>query len=68
MRIEIEAALNRGIRVIPVLVDGATLPNSQDLPPSLQNLPRRQGIEISLARFDSDVERLNQALADWRKS
>ena len=67
VRIEIEAALNRGIRVIPVLVDGATLPNSQDLPPSLQNLPRRQGIEISLARFNSDVERLNQALAELEK-
>ena len=64
VRIEIEAALNRGIRVIPVLVDGATLPNSQDLPPSLEKLPRRQGIEISLARFDSDVERLNRALAE----
>jgi uncharacterized protein YecT (DUF1311 family) len=64
VRIEIEAALNRGIRVIPVLVDGATLPVSQDLPPSLEKLPRRQGIEISLARFDSDVERLNQALAE----
>ena len=64
VRIEIEAALNRGIRVIPVLVDGATLPMSQDLPPSLESLPRRQGIEISLARFDSDVERLNRALAE----
>jgi uncharacterized protein YecT (DUF1311 family) len=64
VRIEIEAALTRGIRVIPVLVDGATLPMSQDLPPSLEKLPRRQGIEISLARFDSDVERLNRALAE----
>ena len=67
VRIEIEAALNRGIRVIPVLVDGATLPMSQDLPPSLEKLPRRQGIEISLARFDSDIERLNRALAELEK-
>ena len=64
VRVEIEAALSRKIRVIPVLVDGATLPGSKDLPPSLHELPRRQGIEISLARFDSDVERLNRALAD----
>jgi uncharacterized protein YecT (DUF1311 family) len=64
VRVEIEAALSRKIRVIPVLVDGATLPGSQDLPPSLHELPRRQGIEISLARFDSDVERLIRALAD----
>jgi hypothetical protein len=63
VRIEIEAALERGVRVIPVLVDGATMPNPDDLPESLKKLARRQGIEISLTRFDSDVERLTRALA-----
>lgn len=63
VRIEIEAALERGIRVIPVLVDGATMPRREDLPESLQKLRRRQAIEISHNRFDSDVERLTQALA-----
>ena len=63
VRIEIEAALQRGIRVIPVLVDGATMPRREDLPDSLQKLRRRQAIEISHNRFDSDVERLTQALA-----
>ncbi len=29
MRIEIATALNRGIRVIPVLVDGASMPRSR---------------------------------------
>jgi hypothetical protein len=62
VRIEIEAALARGIRVIPVLVDGARMPKGEDLPDSLRKLSRRQGIEISLARFDSDVERLSRAL------
>jgi hypothetical protein len=63
VRIEIEAALQRGIRVIPVLVDGATMPKREDLPDSLQKLRRRQGIEISHNRFDSDVERLTHALS-----
>ena len=63
VRLEIEAALQRGIRVIPVLVDGATLPKSGDLPPTLAKLTRRQAIEISLARFESDVERLVDAVS-----
>ena len=60
---EIEAALQRGIRVIPVLVDGATMPRREDLPDSLQKLRRRQAIEISHNRFDFDVERLTHALS-----
>ena len=63
VRIEIEAALRRGIRVIPVLVDGAAMPRREDLPDSLQKLRRRQAIEISHNRFDSDVERLTRALS-----
>ncbi len=62
VRIEIEAALERKIRVIPVLVDGAPMPQPGDLPDSLKKLVRRQGIEISHTRFDSDVERLTRAL------
>jgi uncharacterized protein YecT (DUF1311 family) len=64
VRVEIEAAIKRGVRVIPVLVDGANLPKSDDLPRSLKTLTRRQAIEISHARFDSDVERLNHALSE----
>jgi len=64
VRIEIEAALNRGVRVIPVLVDGAILPKREDLPASIDKLTRRQGIEISHARFDSDVENLIRALSE----
>jgi TPR repeat protein len=62
VRIEIEAALARKVRVIPVLVDGAAMPRPDDLPDSLKKLTRRQGIEISHTRFDSDVERLTRAL------
>jgi tetratricopeptide (TPR) repeat protein len=62
MRIEIEAALTRGVRVIPVLVDGARMPKREDLPESLTKLARRNGIAISHDRFDADVERLTNTL------
>jgi len=50
--------------VIPVLVDGAPMPQASDLPESLKKLPRRQAIEISHNRFNSDAERLTEALAE----
>ena len=63
VRIEIEAALSRNVPVIPVLVDGAAMPHPKDLPDSLTKLIRRQAVEISHARFDSDAERLTEALS-----
>jgi WD40 repeat protein len=62
VRLEIEAALARGIRVIPVLVDGARMPQAADLPPSLANLVRRQALELSPSRFDFDTGRLLRVL------
>ena len=40
VRIEIEATLDRKIRVIPVLVDGASMPSADALPESLKILAR----------------------------
>jgi WD40 repeat protein len=62
VRLEIEAALTRGIRVIPVLVDGARMPRAADLPPSLAKLVRRQALELSPSRFDFDTGRLLRVL------
>jgi TIR domain len=53
VRLEIEAALARNVRVIPVLVDGARMPSAADLPASLQGLARRQALELSPANFDT---------------
>ena len=58
VRVEIEAALQRDIRVVPVLVDGAALPKTDDLPQSLRPLVRRQARQLSHANFQSDMERL----------
>ena len=53
VRLEIEAALARNVRVIPVLVDGARMPSATDLPADLQGLVRRQALELSPANFDT---------------
>ena len=64
VRVEIEAALKRGVRVIPVLVENAAMPKADELPESLRKLARRQGIAIDHGRFNSDVERLLRILSE----
>jgi formylglycine-generating enzyme required for sulfatase activity len=61
VRLEIATALSRGIRVIPVLIDGARPPASKDLPDDLAPLSRRQALEIEHARFNQDAARLIEA-------
>ena len=58
VRIEIEAALARDIRVVPVLLDGAEMPPPESLPSSLQSLPRRQAVRISHERFAAEADDL----------
>jgi hypothetical protein len=62
VRLEIEAALTRRVRVIPILVDGARMPRAAELPDSLARLVRRQALELSPARFDFDTGRLLRVL------
>ncbi len=62
VRIEIATALKRDIRVIPVLVDGASMPGSRDLPDDLKALVRRNALQLSHDRFRSDSERLASAV------
>jgi TIR domain len=64
VRVEIETALQRDIRVVPVLIDGASLPQADDLPPSLRPLIRRQALKLSHAGFRSEVSRLIAAIDD----
>jgi tetratricopeptide (TPR) repeat protein len=62
VRLEIEAALTRNVRVIPILVDGARMPRPDQLPASLAKLVRRHALELSPGRFDFDVGRLHHVL------
>src|SRR4051795_10342975 len=58
VRIEIEAALSRGVTVIPILVDGARMPQLTEVPDTLAPLVRRQALELNPARFDFDFSQL----------
>lgn len=58
VRLEIQIALQRNIPVIPVLVDGATPPDAQDLPDALRPLARREAQELTDKRWDYDVGQL----------
>jgi hypothetical protein len=62
VRLEIEAALARNVRVVPVLVAGARMPRSDQLPPSLAKLARRQALELSHSHFELDTSRLHKVL------
>ena len=47
VRRELEIALDNQIDVAPILIDGASMPNIENLPPSLQNLDLKNGFAIN---------------------
>lgn len=55
VRLEITTALERGGKVLPVLVDGARLPRAQNVPEPLRPLLRRQAIELTDSRWSYDL-------------
>lgn len=62
VRYELEAALANDKRVIPLLVNGATMPAPEELPETLKTLPDIQAFDVSDARFRSDVDELLRRL------
>lgn len=58
VRMEVATALQRNVRVVPLLVDGGALPRSEDLPHDLQPLLKRQTLEISNKRWRYDTDQL----------
>ena len=63
VRIEVEAALGRSIPVIPVLVEGASMPSPSALPPSIQAFAYRNAAEIDSGRdFHAHMERLIRSM------
>jgi hypothetical protein len=62
VRIEISAALQRNIPVIPILLDGATIPKASQLPEDLKELASRNGLDIRHASFHDDMTRLIRGL------
>lgn len=62
VRVEVRSALQREIKVFPVLIDGAEQPNPEELPDDLRALVRRQALSLDYAKFDGDVDRLSRAI------
>jgi TIR domain len=62
VRIEVGAALQRDIPVVPILLDGAKMPSADQLPSDLQELSFRGGLDLRHSSFDADVSRLIREL------
>jgi hypothetical protein len=62
VRLEIAAALDRKIPVIPILVDGTKIPPADKLPKELQGLARRNALNLRHDSFRADMEKLVREL------
>jgi TIR domain len=58
VRFEVQTALERGVRVIPVLIDGASPLRPEQLPAELRKLARLNALELSYSRYEYDSDRL----------
>ena len=65
--LEIASALRREVPVIPVLVHDAKMPSGDLLPESLKSFAFRNSVELSHARWNSDVALLEEALKAYVK-
>jgi hypothetical protein len=65
VRLETAAALKRDIPVVPVLVHGAQMPKADQLPPDMADLVYRSALEVTHARWDSDVQVLAAQLRPY---
>jgi hypothetical protein len=65
VRLEVASALARNIAVIPVLVHDARMPHPDQLPDTMKDLAYRNSVEISHARWNSDVQLLIDALKQY---
>ena len=62
VRQEIAAALKRNIPVTPVLLQGARMPTTGELPEDLESLAYRNGFELRHGRWESDVKEMMSRL------
>lgn len=65
VRLETAAALKRDIPVVPVLVQGASMPRADQLPADMADFAFRNAIELTHARWESDLTVLVKALSRY---
>jgi hypothetical protein len=66
VRIELQTALQRDIRVVPVLIHDVAMPKADDLPDGLQRLTHKQALGLSNTRWKYDLGKLIEALESVR--
>ena len=62
VRTEIAAALQRGIPVVPVLLDGTPMPRVDQLPVDIRGLVTRHGAQFDRKSFRADVDHIMSGL------
>ena len=66
VRIELEAALQRDIPIIPLIIQGAAMPSEHELPATIRGLVYRQGIAIRHdPDFHRDMDRLIEGIESY---
>jgi hypothetical protein len=70
VRLEITGSLMRGVPLVPVLIDGALMPDVDRLPRFIRSLPWSQGIVIDQQRTKQDIaellEMMERDTRQWR--
>ena len=60
---EIKVALDLDLRIIPILVNDATMPRPEDFPLEVRQVVYRSAIDVRHSRFDDDLHHLVQVAA-----
>jgi hypothetical protein len=68
VRMEIAAALRAEKRVIPILMNQASMPAAGDLPSDIAVLASRHGLQVAMERFRYDTDELVRDLANTVRS
>ena len=59
---EVATALSSGGDVLPVLLEGAAMPEAAELPAPIQQLLAKQAVEVTPQRWEEDSRRLRKAI------
>jgi len=71
VRGEVRLALNKDIRLLPVLVNGATMPAADSLPDDIARLPKINAAPLDHVSFDQDIDALVSTMIrdpDYRRA
>ena len=68
VRVEVETALSRNITVIPILIEGASMPREKELPEGLAKLSRLNALTMNNATWDDDLARLIKTIEKNKKN